>query len=598
MPQFPSFPTGQIADQHTRAAIDKLMKFCQDLSGNNGFASQSDITDLRRLIGSNATSSQRTTITRIVTPDPTPTPDGDFVARSGDIMSGRLGITIDDVITDGTSEAHGITNTGSTSHERANGYFAPTTYVTGEMVAYGGLVWVSIQNANTGNTPATGSAWWRAVAVDMATWIKEAYNAANDYALNDTVTESSVIWTCIQAHTSASPKTPHLEPTYWSIIDDHIVNGPTYAVGDVCRYDVGIFTSLQASNVGHRPVPPAWTVGKTYGAADQVYYLGVLYTSLSNGNVGNQPNLTPLSWLVATANIWWSGQAPVTVGIQSNAFAKRGNGFGYTFGIACEAWNGEYPTTGTLGVATDVDRTLIAIEPAVINRNPRSTQAKVAGDFTFKNRADTEYYTAMPLGSLGENRYNRGARATQYSSFPRSPTGEYCGWPTLRKVAANAFDISDNQPYSVLDDIYDASTDQAGQDVWWLWWATGLNVTALQPLGSQGGVRFSQAQARVEWHGDIGDGTKIAGWLNVDNPYVDYTLALPVNYDYINKGTLWKGLQVFDGSGDAIVGTSGCVQFNGQPNFNGSTAATAGAVFTYINVLVGGVAKKIAVLNV
>ena len=80
---------------------------------------------------------------------------------------------------------------------------------------------------------------------------------------------------------------------------------------------------------------------------------------------------------------------------------------------------------------------------------------KVGNNVTFKNRSDLEYDTAMPLGLdpltglRTVNRYNVNTRATLYSSFPRSSTGEYCGWQTIMKIDENSTDITADQAFAL-----------------------------------------------------------------------------------------------------------------------------------------------------
>lgn len=51
---------------------------------------------------------------------------------------------------------------------RGSAYSATVTYSTGDRVTYGGSSWTSLQDANTGNTPAEG-AWWTATTAGTVT---------------------------------------------------------------------------------------------------------------------------------------------------------------------------------------------------------------------------------------------------------------------------------------------------------------------------------------------------------------------------------------------------------------------------------------------
>lgn len=523
-----SIPLGQIKDLPTRDALDRLQRAMQFAFGREGLATLDDLAALRQEVSAIPDRGITKTVIR-------PAPGvltGDFVLRAGDTMTGRLGISLN-ITQNRTQEGLGISNVGRITHDRAENWSNAITYDKGAMVGNNGYIWESLADSNLNNGPALGSAWWRRTSLECQTWMKDTWAVGTTYDAFDTVLDPTTnhIFTSLQdGNVGNDPAAP--SPLWWSDADPidqkYSAVGPTYALGDVVRFGNALWTSLQNSNQGNYPYPYLWDVAKTYRINDQIRHEGLLYSSLANGNVGNQPDITPASWVLDDAYTWWSGATAVVNGAQINSFGLNGAGLGVTFGIACEAWNGPYPTALDKGRATHADRTLIGIEPSVINRNPRSTQAKVGVDVTFKNRADTEFFTPMPLGSAGEDRYNIFARAIQFSAFPRSQTDEYCGWPTLLKVQENSTDISASQPFTVIVDMYDQTvgndekaTFSSAAGTWWWWWASNEVYDPVgQPLGREAGIRYNPSQKMLEFYCDIvnqGAGTNsLVGAISFD----------------------------------------------------------------------------------
>lgn len=599
-----SIPLGQIKDLPTRDALDRLQRAMQFAFGAEGLATLDDLAALRREVSA---APDRGTTKTVIRPAPGVL-TGDFVQRAGDTMTGRLGISIN-VTQNRTQEGLGISNVGTTTHDRAENWSNATTYDKGAVVGNNGYIWESLADSNLNNGPALGSAWWRRTALECQTWMKDTWAIGTTFDAYDTVLDPTTnqIWTSLQDGNVGND--PSISPLWWSNADPidqkYISVGPTYALGDVVRFGNGLWTSLQNSNQGNYPYPYTWDVAKTYRINDQIRYDGVLYSSLANGNVGNQPDITPLSWVADAAYTWWSGATAVVNGAQVNGFGLNGAGLGVTFGIACEAWNGPYPTALDLGRPTHADRRLIGIEPSVINRNPCSTQAKVGLDVTFKNRADTEYFTTMPLGSAGEDRYNFFAMAIQFAAFPRSPGGEYCGWPTLLKVAQNSTDITESQPFTVILDMYDQSVGNDGTDTWWWWWASGLPKGGLgpaQPLGYEAGIRYLQPYenppasgiwvgAMLEFHGSIVDGAQMACAIDMaDTSHYPQVMVL-------NSGIFPKVLVPQETINFKSVGVNSLVNFVTAAANAGFAAALPALPAGYFSFQIDGNWKKFPYYN-
>lgn len=134
-----------------------------------------------------------------------------------------------------------------------------------------------------------------------------------------------------------------------------------------------------------------------------------------------------------TANIRRTGGAMLAVGAQLNAYHKNTDGnSGAVWGGALEAWTGDHDEAPLSGAI------LIGIEPAIIQQRHDSDYAKIGADIVFKNRKDGG---SLLHGSKGGNKYNKGAKAIQISSQPRSQFDEYCGWKTGISFEPDSLDM-------------------------------------------------------------------------------------------------------------------------------------------------------------
>jgi len=90
-------------------------------------------------------------------------------------------------------------------------YAGGTTYATDELVWYGGNIWRSLQDSNTGNTPVEG-AWWTDLGeVDQGA---TAYNAGTTYALNDLAVYQGYVWkSATGGNTGNTPSTTSVQWT-------------------------------------------------------------------------------------------------------------------------------------------------------------------------------------------------------------------------------------------------------------------------------------------------------------------------------------------------------------------------------------------------
>lgn len=70
-------------------------------------------------------------------------------------------------------------------------YDAGTTYATGDLVWYGGNVWRSLVDSNTGNTPVEGANWTDLGQVDQGA---DVWSAGTTYAADDYVVYQGSLW--------------------------------------------------------------------------------------------------------------------------------------------------------------------------------------------------------------------------------------------------------------------------------------------------------------------------------------------------------------------------------------------------------------------
>lgn len=91
-------------------------------------------------------------------------------------------------------------------------YAGGTTYATGDLVWYGGNVWRSLQDSNTGNTPVEGAWWTDLGAVDQGA---SAYDAGTTYNTGDYAVYQGQLWLC--ASNSTTGITPVSTASEWTL---------------------------------------------------------------------------------------------------------------------------------------------------------------------------------------------------------------------------------------------------------------------------------------------------------------------------------------------------------------------------------------------
>lgn len=129
-----------------------------------------------------------------------------------------------------------------------------------------------------------------------------------------------------------------------------------------------------------------------------------------------------------------------------------------TFGIHSEAAlaNGVSVTTGmvaglfcfsTIGTGC-VFTNAYALNVGIYQQTHNATGQCIGGYIMFANRLDG---LAAAPGGLGSNQYNNNAIALMFDAFPRSSSGEYCGWKYGIRFGQYSMDRDFNGPGYCID---------------------------------------------------------------------------------------------------------------------------------------------------
>src|SRR5688572_10189341 len=119
---------------------------------------------------------------------------------------------------------------------------------------------------------------------------------------------------------------------------------------------------------------------------------------------------------------------------------------------------------------------VIGLEAAVVNMSNDNYGALYGIDVVYKNRLDVD--VSMPIGYVGQNRFNQHSVALHVSAQPRSGAGDFSGWQTGIKFARTSLDRSREVPYAVGIDYSDA---QVPATFYLMVWRCGAVKCGLKP---------------------------------------------------------------------------------------------------------------------
>jgi len=204
-----------------------------------------------------------------------------------------------------------------------------TFYSLGNIVRYGGAVYVCIDEHTSGLTQIDLSKWTTYSQFDN--W-NSGWSTSTVYGLGDIVKYGGIVYRCIENHVSASTTALGLESDQakWEIVHNGYeykgtwTSGLRYKLNDLVR----IGPDIQVCILGHTSTSTfddpkfnvwlpgqqyenGWSETTTYQAGDVVIYGGYSYISLVNNNLNNIPSTNSVdsssAWSLVTKGYSVSG---------------------------------------------------------------------------------------------------------------------------------------------------------------------------------------------------------------------------------------------------------------------------------------------------
>lgn len=190
-----------------------------------------------------------------------------------------------------------------------------TPYQKGDVVKYGGNVWIAINNS-TNSAPTTGNANWEVLIYGVE--YRGAYNDSTSYKVNDIVVYGGKSYICILGSTGNEPAA---SPTYWAVFSSGFQfegqwsSVTNYQAGDVVNYGGLVYVAI-ADSLNSAPTDPLyWSVLiegiawkgtynalTTYNKNDMVSYSGSSWIAKQN-TTGNSPTVGA-NWDVLAAGTY------------------------------------------------------------------------------------------------------------------------------------------------------------------------------------------------------------------------------------------------------------------------------------------------------
>jgi len=205
-----------------------------------------------------------------------------------------------------------------------------TSYALGNIVRYGGVVYICIENHTSGATVIDLTKWTTYAQFDE--W-NNSWQTSVDYSFGEIVRYGGIVYRCIVDHQSAATELEGLEANQ---ADWEIVNSGIEYTGDWAypvRYKLNDLTKIGADiyicNEGHesdvnldptkwdlwlpgQEYTDGWDNQVIYQPGDIVIYGGYSYICLTDNNVNNIPSTASLDWELVTQGYnmtgdWTSG---------------------------------------------------------------------------------------------------------------------------------------------------------------------------------------------------------------------------------------------------------------------------------------------------
>lgn len=264
-----------------------------------------------------------------------------------------------------------------------------TEYALGNIVTYGGIVYVCVTQHTSGSSQIDLNKW--STYAQFGKWNNE-WATTTVYGLGDLVKHGGRVYRCTVNHLSGA----YLEDDQakWEIVNDGIeYKGPfasavRYKVNDIVKLRADLYKCTVAHTSTSTINPSNWTLwipgqteagtwnaGSTYQPGDTVIYGGYSYTGQTLNNIGNIPSQSSANWTLLTTgyklqNEWSSGTAYKP----GDVVRRNGNLFvsltdstgqdptGYTY-------TASYIASGSSGTTVKTDK-ISGITPGMNVNNP------------------------------------------------------------------------------------------------------------------------------------------------------------------------------------------------------------------------------------
>jgi hypothetical protein len=451
---------------------------------------------------------------------------------------------------------------------------ASTFYKIGDIVKYGGIVYI----CNTGHTSSTtleaNQSNWTTFATGF-NWLGTWTNATT-YKVNDVVSYGADAYICNTAHTSAGGQ---LNGSYFSIFvqglefQNSYNAGTNYYLGDVVTYGGYVYTSLQTPNVGNTPSTASaywqilttgysnqgvWSSATAYKVGNVVSYGAYTYVAILDGTNQNPASATTY-WSLLNTGISWQ-----------NAWANAVN---YRLGDAVS-----YASSSYICILAHLSNSGTN-RPDIDSGVHWSILAQGSATATLTTQGDTLYYsggglTRLPVGTDGQS-----MKVTTTSTGTLQPVWSNYGFlNNVYYVAPTGFNnggLTPNTTFTIT-----AGTSVTGA-------ATYTNVPVLSTTGVGVGAQFTIVKT--------GAGTTYNGvtTITVTNPGYGYAIgdSIVINGLYLggavttNNLTFTVATAVANGYGYSIdkpwqTIAYACLQAkNGPANPNAQFLITANRAF-------------------
>jgi len=182
------------------------------------------------------------------------------------------------------------------------GYSVDKTYDINDFTTSGGIIYKSLQNSNTGNTPSSSPTYWEELSLDDTIKVPE-WDSSTTYGANDIINYNGWLYISLQA--SNTNHTPVITADSWwapypridsltQVADDSEIDSFIVASGGGDGLKKAPLSDVIAPAISKKV--PLWDSGETYDDNDIINYLGNLYSSLQGSNTNQNP---------ATATTYW-----------------------------------------------------------------------------------------------------------------------------------------------------------------------------------------------------------------------------------------------------------------------------------------------------